>query len=257
MNAGHMAAPITPRVAHLCSAPVVRDRAALDRRSWRTPPPPAVARRNNRWGRPPACDTSWQPDSPPSLARRTRTSRSGPVGLPGEEGGGFFRISRSSRKMRFSLRRRPNSSRSSVVSPPRKPASISCCRAQSRSESTDTPRSRATCTPGLPLSLKRRTASVLNSTGYGGLVFGMVNSSPGATTESQSVHQTGSTPSLGQTRAVRSSRRPLCAPERAWYSGKGQRGRSAIARGHAVETERPCERRIPQSRRGQPSPALY
>ena len=45
----------------------------------------------------------------------------------------FLRISRSSRRILFSLRRRRSSSRSSVLRPSRSPASTSLCRSQFRS----------------------------------------------------------------------------------------------------------------------------
>src|SRR5262245_42200975 len=77
----------------------------------------------------------------------------------------FFRMSRSIRRVRFSRRRRPSSSRSAVVSAPVAPlpASISACRTQLRSAVSVKSSSRATVPTGFPLSRTIRTAWALNS----------------------------------------------------------------------------------------------
>jgi len=79
----------------------------------------------------------------------------------------FFNISRSSRSIRISRCRRRNSSRSEVVSPSRCPSSISCCRIQLRSDCPLTSKSRATSAIFRFPSFTKRTASSLNSGGYG------------------------------------------------------------------------------------------
>src|SRR3989449_7298058 len=77
----------------------------------------------------------------------------------------FFRMSRSIRSVRFSRRRCPSSSRSSVVSAPAgpRPASISPCRTQLRSAVSVRSSSRATAATDLPLSRTIRMACALNS----------------------------------------------------------------------------------------------
>src|SRR5207249_5713777 len=76
-----------------------------------------------------------------------------------------FRLPRSIRSVRFSRRRRPSSSRSSVVSAPAgpRPASISACRTQLRSAVSVRSSSRATAATDLPLSRTIRAACALNS----------------------------------------------------------------------------------------------
>src|SRR6185503_12619896 len=77
----------------------------------------------------------------------------------------FFRMSRSIRRVRFSRRSRPSSSRSSVVSAlgaPR-PVSISAWRTHSRSAVSVRSSSRATAPTDFPLSRTSRTVSALNS----------------------------------------------------------------------------------------------
>src|SRR5215204_4792678 len=79
----------------------------------------------------------------------------------------FLRISRSSVSVRTSRRNRRNSSRSSQVSPSRRPSSMSTWRAQLRSDCGETPSSRASTGTDLPLRLSSSTASRRNSNGYG------------------------------------------------------------------------------------------
>src|SRR5216684_2566335 len=77
----------------------------------------------------------------------------------------FFRMSRSIRSVRFSRRRRPSSSRSSVVSVPAlpRPASTSACCTQRRTAVSARSSSRATAPTDLPLSRISRTVWALNS----------------------------------------------------------------------------------------------
>jgi hypothetical protein len=113
------------------------------------PHPPAVcdsahasATRSTHWGRRPAPGTSGPPDDQPSPAptwpnastawtrspeRRRRPLAPGPP-WSRKTPWGSVRISRSSRRIRFSRRSRRNSSRSAVTSPSlRSPASSSAC----------------------------------------------------------------------------------------------------------------------------------
>lgn len=84
----------------------------------------------------------------------------------------FFRISRSSRRSRFSRRRRTSSLRSSLVKPSlRRPLSRASCLTQWRSDSAETPRSLAAALMLRPPSRTRRTASARNSGGYSGVNF--------------------------------------------------------------------------------------
>lgn len=135
-------------------------------------PAPSPLRRS-RLSRRPAHGTRSPHGDAPSPARRTRTPLPAPAGLPSEEGGGFFRIARSSRRIRFSRRSRFSSSRSAVVHPGRCPASMSAWRTHFRRRASETPRLAAICWSFFPLSRTRRTASARNSGGYGGLVAGM------------------------------------------------------------------------------------
>lgn len=90
------------------------------------------------------------------LERRYRVE---PVSLT-KEGGGFFRISR------FSRRRRTSSWRSSLVRPSlRRPASRSLCLCQFLSDSPVMPRFWATSVMSRPPSRTSRTASARNSGG--------------------------------------------------------------------------------------------
>src|SRR5712692_5934748 len=77
----------------------------------------------------------------------------------------FFKMSRSIRTVRSSRRKRPSSSRSSVVSAPAGPwpASIPACRTQARTALSVRPSSRATTPMDFPLSRINRTVSALNS----------------------------------------------------------------------------------------------
>src|SRR3954468_24823059 len=84
----------------------------------------------------------------------------------------FFRMSRSSARIKFSRRNRRNSSRSSEVKPSASPASTSTWRDQLRSDCSEQPSSRASCGIGRPLERSKRTASARNSFEYGG-VFGI------------------------------------------------------------------------------------
>src|SRR5215217_2220924 len=84
----------------------------------------------------------------------------------------FFRMSRSSARIRFSRRSRRSSSRSSVVKPSALPSSTSTWRDQFRNDCSEHPSSRANCGIGRPLDLSNRTASARNSFEYGG-VFGI------------------------------------------------------------------------------------
>src|SRR5215218_2189288 len=79
----------------------------------------------------------------------------------------FFKISRSSARIRFSRRSRRNSSRSSLLRPSRRPSSMSIWRAQLRSDCGETPSSRASPGTDLPLRLSSSTASRRNCKGYG------------------------------------------------------------------------------------------
>src|SRR5215207_10320291 len=79
----------------------------------------------------------------------------------------FFKISRSSARIRFSRRSRRSSSRSSLLRPSRRPSSMSIWRAQLRSDCGETPSSEASTGTDLPLRLSNSTASRRNSNGYG------------------------------------------------------------------------------------------
>src|SRR5712691_10306190 len=84
----------------------------------------------------------------------------------------FFRISRSCSSTRTRRRSWATSVRSSVVRPSsRRPSSKSAWRTQWLRDSNETPRSRATPVIVFPFWRASRTASALNSGGYGGLVF--------------------------------------------------------------------------------------
>ena len=85
----------------------------------------------------------------------------------------FFLMSRSFLRILVSRRKRCSSSRSDVLNSSRSPVSISCCRIQLRIDSQVTPSSRATSDIFRSPSFTRRTASRLNSGGYGGFVFGI------------------------------------------------------------------------------------
>src|SRR6266700_6262069 len=77
----------------------------------------------------------------------------------------FFKMSRSIRTVRSSRRKRPSSSRSSVVRAPAGPwpASIPACRTQARTALSVRPSSWATTPMDFPLSRINRTVSALNS----------------------------------------------------------------------------------------------
>src|SRR5579871_1040616 len=106
----------------------------------------------------------------------------------------FFRISRSSRKMRFSRRKRRSSSCSSLVSPSlRLPASRSACLSHKRSVSTLMPSSRAITVCGLPLVRANWIASARNSGGYADFRCVIRITSLGLYPKSTGVHQSGST----------------------------------------------------------------
>jgi hypothetical protein len=145
-------------------------RAALSRCPARSSPAP-----RSRWGRPPVCPapgTGDTRDERPSHAPRTRT-RSPPrsprrVGLPsGRCAAAFFRISRSSPRIRTARRRR-GSSCSSLVSPSlRLPSSRSACLSHRRNVSPVMPRSSAIWRCGLPLPRASRIASARNASGAG------------------------------------------------------------------------------------------
>ncbi len=126
-------------------------------------------------GDPPVCPapgTGDTRDERPSHAPRTRT-RSPPrsprrVGLPsGRCAAAFFRISRSSPRIRTARRRR-GSSCSSLVSPSlRLPSSRSACLSHRRNVSPVMPRSSAIWRCGLPLPRASRIASARNASGAG------------------------------------------------------------------------------------------
>src|SRR5215210_898884 len=79
----------------------------------------------------------------------------------------FFKISRSSSSTFTWRRSRRSSSRSSLLSPSRSPASISACLHQIRSDSYETPSSPAISRTARPLETTNATASRRNASGYG------------------------------------------------------------------------------------------
>ena len=116
-------------------------------------------------------------DAEPSLIRTHE-----PVVFPGpisraNQAVAFAKISRSSRSRRTSRRSRRISSRSSVFSPSlRAPASRSACATHFRMASADGSNSRAS-SPGLRPDRTSSTICCRNAAGYGGLDFGIVDSS--------------------------------------------------------------------------------
>src|SRR4051794_24740294 len=107
----------------------------------------------------------------------------------------FFRISRSSVTVRNSRRNLRSSSRSSLVSPPERPASTSSSRLQLRSDCGETPSSFARCGTDLPLLLSSTTASRRNSSRYQAGMNTILSQSAHRA-QRTGVHETGGTPEV-------------------------------------------------------------
>ena len=118
----------------------------------------------------------------------------------------FFKMSRSSARIRFSRRSRRSSSRSSVVRPSASPSSTSTWRDQLRSDCSEQPSSRASCGIGRPLDLQQPDRLGPELLRIRRRLWHRQTSSPPASRPSRSdVHETGGTPERHSIRCLAAS----------------------------------------------------